>query len=168
MRQGVNAVDRRPGFSSRRANGSGQEFATGVDAIYRYFWSQVGNREDAEDLTAQVIRSAGNLLPNVTPDGDMPDALRTACRRSLDAYHGRHGENGSRRTRTGNRPPPPVRVASTDILAALTTRHRDVLELCLVRGYPQEDAAAELGISIDALRSLLRQALACAAEAQRI
>jgi DNA-directed RNA polymerase specialized sigma24 family protein len=144
-----------------------QTFAADVEAIYRFFWSHVGNREDAEDLTAQVLHLSHHLLQDAPGEGEISESIRGECRAVLADYLQRHF-GGSARELMNDDFSANVQRSTADALAALPARHREVLELCLVRGYLPEEAAHKLGVSIQGLRELQRQALAGAARATHV
>jgi RNA polymerase sigma-70 factor (ECF subfamily) len=162
-RSGEPGQSRNPAFPTARVSARGQTFAAGVETVYRYFWSRVGNREDAEDLTAQVVRSAGHLLPDVRATAEMSELLTAACRGTLDAYLSRRGTDADkpreRRGRTLSHHPR----SPAELLAALPARYREVLELCLLRGCSSDEAAEQLSIPVNEVGDLVRDALACAA-----
>jgi DNA-directed RNA polymerase specialized sigma24 family protein len=155
----------RPAFLASAQSNRERAFAAHVETIYRFFWSHVGNREDAEDLTSQVLRSSAHLLSTARMNAETSDAIKTASVAVLADYRRRNYGDADRDLTRENESLPNRRRSTSDILTALPAQHREALELCLLRDYAPEEAARKLGVSIDVLRNLQRQALARAARA---
>ncbi len=58
-----------------------------VQRIYRYMYARVGNRQDAEDLTAQVFFDALEKWPTYRDRGHLAAWLFTIARRRVADYH---------------------------------------------------------------------------------
>jgi len=71
----------RPDFS--------QVYRAYVSRIYRYVFARVGNREDAEDLTAQVFYEALEKWPTYKEEGHLSAWLFTIARRRVVNYYRR-------------------------------------------------------------------------------
>ncbi|MCO6003598.1 RNA polymerase sigma factor [Actinoallomurus purpureus] len=146
-----------------------------VNRIYRLMFSKVGNRPDAEDLTAEVFLAALRPLRTSASVGEVR-AYLLATARSVLASHWRRtlgheitAIDIERVAADFGRPPEtgrsPERVAR--ILAALPDRYRRILELRFLRSYSIREAAGELGISIGNAKVLQHRALRLAAEVVR-
>lgn len=143
-----------------------------VERIYRLMFAKVGNRPDAEDLTAEVFTSALRPLRVAASIGEVRAYLLTTARTALASYWRRtlgHEvttlETEQVRDVFSAEPVNPR--ASTvvhAILAELPDRHRRILELRFLGGYSIKEAAAELGISVANAKVLQHRALRLAAE----
>jgi RNA polymerase sigma-70 factor (ECF subfamily) len=145
------------------------------DRIYRFLYSRVGNREDAEDLTSQVFLKACQHLDSQSAEVSVASWLFTVARTVL-ADHWRRfyrdtapGEldeallatlahDGS----TTDSSPETEQLAGA-ILETLPSRYRRVLEMRFLQGYSVHEAARELGVGVGNLRVLQHRALAKAA-----
>ncbi|GAA4622872.1 sigma-70 family RNA polymerase sigma factor [Actinoallomurus vinaceus] len=146
-----------------------------VHRIYRLMFSKVGNRPDAEDLTAEVFLSALRPLRTSASVGEVR-AYLLATARSVLAAHWRRtlGQEITaidieRVAADFGRPPEAGRSAErvAGILAALPDRYRRVLELRFLRSYTIREAARELGVSVGNAKVLQHRALRLAAEVVR-
>jgi RNA polymerase sigma factor (sigma-70 family) len=146
-----------------------------VHRIYRLMFSKVGNRPDAEDLTAEVFLAALRPLRTSASVGEVR-AYLLATARSVLAAHWRRTLGREittidleRVAADFGRPPEtgrsPERVER--ILGALPDRYRRVLELRFLRSYSIREAARELGTSIGNVKVLQHRALRLAAEVLR-
>jgi RNA polymerase sigma factor (sigma-70 family) len=143
-----------------------------VNRIYALMFSKVGNRPDAEDLTAEVFLTVLRPLRISATVGEVR-AYLLATARTVLAGHWRRtlgreitaidveqlvadldqpDEAGQQQTRT------------EEILAGLPERYRQVLELRFLRGYSTRETAAELGISVGNVKVIQHRALRLAAE----
>jgi RNA polymerase sigma-70 factor (ECF subfamily) len=146
-----------------------------VHRIYRLMFSKVGNRPDAEDLTAEVFLAALRPLRTSASVGEVRAYLLATARSVLAAHwrrtlgHEITAIDIERVAADFGRPPEtgrsPERVAR--ILAALPDRYRRILELRFLRSYSIREAAGELGISIGNAKVLQHRALRLAAEVLR-
>lgn len=151
-------------------------FADYLDPVYRFLYSRVGNREDAEDLTSQVFLKASRRLDGTRTDASVAAWLFTVARTVLADHW-----------RVYYRAPPPVELdeemtgershpGSTgrsnrqaeqlveSVLQALPPRYRSVLELRFLKGYSVNEAAEEMNVAPGNLKVLQHRALARAAE----
>jgi RNA polymerase sigma factor (sigma-70 family) len=146
-----------------------------VQRIYRLMFSKVGNRPDAEDLTAEVFLAALRPLRTSASVGEVRAYLLSTARSVLAAHwrrtlgHEITAIDIERVAADFGRPPEggrsPERVAR--ILAALPDRYRRVLELRFLRSYSIREAARELGVSVGNAKVLQHRALRLAAEVLR-
>jgi len=152
----------------------GHLFEECLDPVYRFLYSRVGNREDAEDLTSEVFVKAAHLLNPERAEHSKLAWLYTVARTVL-ADHWR------RYYRTGPLQPlddlPEGLLADTQpeggsgehedqvaaLLQQLPDRHRRVLELRFLRGYSLRETAQELAITTANVKVLQHRALAKAA-----
>ncbi|TYB44115.1 RNA polymerase sigma factor [Actinomadura chibensis] len=151
-----------------------------VDRIYRLMFSKVGNRPDAEDLTAEVFLTALRPLRVSATVGEVRAYLLATARTVLAAHWRRTlgreitsidlelladddaaaasgvpaGTGGSERR-------------AERLLAALPERYRRVLELRFLHSYTIKQTAAELGLTVGNVKVLQHRALRRAAELDR-
>ena len=146
-----------------------------VERLYRLMYSRVGNRPDAEDLTAEVFRSALGPLQLGLSRGEVRAYLLTAARTVL-ASHWRKRlgqpvtfidpvEDLHHLTDVG--PPaeddPVGRADQVEcILRALPERYRRILELRFIEASSVKESARALGISVANAKVLQHRALAMA------
>jgi RNA polymerase sigma-70 factor (ECF subfamily) len=151
-------------------------FSRFVDPVYRFFYSHVGNREDAEDLTSEVFLKAARHLESGRAEASVAKWLFTVARTVL-ADHWRRHYRGSAvvawdddRVSAASDPVPVPGTSESntrlveDLLAALPPRYRAVLELRFLRGYSIQETAAELGVTPENAKVIQHRALAKAAE----
>jgi RNA polymerase sigma-70 factor (ECF subfamily) len=145
-----------------------------VDQIYRFLYTRVGNREDAEDLTSQVFLKGFRRL-DVERDGRSIASWLFTVARTVLADHWRQAyrygppaelhENLPGRSEVPDPWDDTAKVQRVDeVLARLPARSRSVLELRFLRGYSLEETARALGISIGNVKVIQHRALARAAE----
>ena len=133
--------------------------------VYRTIYARVGNRADAEDLTAEVFLAALRPLRLTASIGEVRGYLRSTARTVL-AAHGReitsiddleqppHSEEAISTA--------PRRVA--DVLERLPDNYRGILELRFLQGRSIKESAAELGVSVANAKVLQHRALRLAAQ----
>lgn len=147
-----------------------------LDPVYRFIFRQVGNQQDAEDLTSEVFLTAARNLDLERPEKAIVRWLFTVSRTVVADHWRRH-----------YRVPPLVdiddlQVASMDpvravnektdqasgivarVLDALPDRYRQVLELRFLRGYSLKETAEELGLTLENVKITQHRALAKAIE----
>jgi RNA polymerase sigma-70 factor (ECF subfamily) len=143
-----------------------------VDRVYRLMYAKVGNRHDAEDLTAEVFMAALRPLRISASVGEVRSYLLTAARTTL-AGHWRRTLGREITTldddtaATVFADPPassqvPDRIAA--ILGALPEQYRRILELRFLDGCSVREAAAKLGVSVANAKVLQYRALRRAAQ----
>jgi len=142
-----------------------------VDRIYRLMFVKVGNRADAEDLTAEVFLAALGPLRVSASVGEVRAYLLATARTVLAGYW----------RRTLGRPvtwieqdyPAPADGAATAsdaparaeaVLAALPEQYRRILRLRFLDSCSLKEAAAELGVSVANAKVLQHRALRRAAQ----
>ena len=140
-------------------------YQTHVTAIYQYIYSRVGNRPDAEDLTAQVFMKA---ISGMRSDVSVPELrswlYRVAQTTLADHWREYYAEDPGELDDDVTRPPAPrenpeavLRVDS--LLATLPESYRRVLELRFLRGYSVRETAQELNLSETNVKVLQFRAL---------
>jgi RNA polymerase sigma-70 factor (ECF subfamily) len=140
-------------------------YQTHVTAIYQYIYSRVGNRPDAEDLTAKVFVKA---IRGMRSDVSVPELrswlYRVAQTTLADHWREYYAEDASELDEDVARPPAPrenpeavQRVDS--LLATLPESYRRVLELRFLRGYSVRETAQELNLSETNVKVLQFRAL---------
>ncbi|QXJ26210.1 RNA polymerase sigma factor [Actinomadura graeca] len=147
-----------------------------VDRIYRLMYARVGNRPDAEDLTAEVFLTALRPLRVSATVGEVRAYLLATARTVLAAHWRRTlGREITaidlEQVAADDGPPPPGSAGSTGraerLLAALPERYRRVLELRFLQACSIRQTAAELGTSVGNVKVLQHRALRLAAELAR-
>jgi RNA polymerase sigma factor (sigma-70 family) len=143
-----------------------------VDRIYRVMYAKVGNRPDAEDLTAEVFVAALRPLRVSASVGEVRAYLLAAARTVLAGYWRR--TLGLAVTTLDDEsvesvfddPPGPSRAAGriTAILDALPEHYRRILKLRFLDSCTVREAAAAMGISTANAKVLQHRALRRAAE----
>jgi RNA polymerase sigma factor (sigma-70 family) len=142
-----------------------------VERIYRLMFSKVGNRADAEDLTAEVFLAALRPLRVSASVGEVR-AYLLAIARTVLARHWRTTMGREITTIDDDYPEPTPDAESVSAapqraeaaLRGLPERYRRVLTLRFLHSYSVKDAAAALGISVANTKVLQHRALRRAAE----
>jgi RNA polymerase sigma-70 factor (ECF subfamily) len=144
-----------------------------VDRLYRLMFSRVGNRPDAEDLTAEVFRLA---LPPLRLSASAPEirAYLLVTAQTVLARHWkrRYGievtaldpdaEVVWHEDEVGGESHAPDRVAK--ILADLPDRYRHILELRFLQSMSLREAASVMKVSVGNAKVLQHRALRLAAK----
>ncbi|MFI5778901.1 RNA polymerase sigma factor [Nocardia sp. NPDC051570] len=141
-----------------------------VGWVYALMMSKVGNRPDAEDLTAEVFTAA---LKPLRLEASVPEVrayLKATARTVLAGYwRARMGreitaidEDFAAESAEVSEPGDAVARAAK-VLDRLPQRYRRILELRFLQGLSVRDAAAELGVSVANAKVLQHRALAMAA-----
>jgi RNA polymerase sigma-70 factor, ECF subfamily len=146
--------------------------------LYRFIYHKVGNRQDAEDLTAQVFMKATQSL-NIEQDEQSQLAWLYQVARTTIADHWRvyykgsvlsldemQEANGYQEFAEGRplmeSPPEPEDPATRQvgiILAGLPENYRQVLTLRFLQGYSLKETAAAMNISEGNVKVLQYRAL---------
>jgi RNA polymerase sigma factor (sigma-70 family) len=140
-------------------------YQTHVTAIYQYIYSRVGNRPDAEDLTAQVFLKAINGMRSDVSVPELRSWLYRVAQTTLaDHWREYYAEDASELDDDVTGPPAPrenpeaaQRVDA--LLATLPESYRRVLELRFLRGYSVRETAQELNLSETNVKVLQFRAL---------
>jgi RNA polymerase sigma-70 factor (ECF subfamily) len=155
-----------------------QEFQTfyqeNLGLIYRYVYSKVGNREEAEDLTGEVFLKAARLLDPSRDEASQLAWLRQAARTTL-ADHWRRWYRVPT-AELEDLPVPqlgaddptesswPGRTSLATLLACLPENYRRVLELRFLEGYTVRETATAMGLSVGNVKVLQYRAIQRAAQ----
>ena len=145
-----------------------------VDRVYRLMFAKVGNRADAEDLTAEVFLTALRPMRTSASVGEVRTYLFATARTVLATYWrrtlGREITTLDDERVAGEfvSDPVPGPVAGLParadaILAELPERYRRILQLRFLEACSLKEAAAELGISVGNAKVLQHRALRQAA-----
>ena len=138
--------------------------------VYRTLFARVGNRADAEDLTAEVFLAALRPLRLTASVGEVRAYLRATARTVL-AAHWRETLGREITSIEDIEQPPeseeaisdaPQRVA--EVLDTLPDNYRRILELRFLEGNSIKESAAELGITVANAKVLQHRALRLAAQ----
>ncbi len=144
-----------------------------VDRVYRLMFAKVGNRPDAEDLTAEVFLAALRPLRVSASVGEVRAYLSATARTVLAGYWRRTlgREITSLNDDEGLGPMPAETAASSDsagraavILAGLPDPYRRILQLRFLDSCSVREAAAALGVSVTYAKVLQHRALRRAAQ----
>jgi RNA polymerase sigma factor (sigma-70 family) len=144
-----------------------------VERLYRIMFSRVGNRPDAEDLTAEVFRAALGPLRTSASVGEVRAYLLTTARTVLASHWRRRysveissidveAELASPREEPPLESDAPARV--TNILAELPERYERILELRFLQSCSLKEAARAMNISLANAKVLQHRALRRAAQ----
>ncbi len=140
-----------------------------VERLYRLMFSKVGNRGDAEDLTAEVFLAALGPMRMSASVGEVRSYLLVTARTVLARYW--------RRTIGAEITTLDVDLATAEpavdgsaaaaraqaVLAGLPQTYRRILELRFLEACSVKEAAAELGVSVGNAKVLQHRALRWAA-----
>src|SRR5438270_12917933 len=140
-------------------------YQTHVTAIYQYIYGRVGNRPDAEDLTAQVFVKAINGMRSDVSVPELRSWLYRVAQTTL-ADHWREyyaegaGELDDDVTQQPAARENPEAIQRVDaLLATLPESYRRVLELRFLRVYSVRETAQELNLSETNVKVLQFRAL---------
>ncbi|HWC81825.1 MAG TPA: sigma-70 family RNA polymerase sigma factor [Pseudonocardiaceae bacterium] len=145
-----------------------------ADWIYRLVFAKVGNKPDAEDLTAEVFLAAfGSMRTSAEPP--QIRAYLAATARTVLAGHWRRtfGRQINEIDLIALAEPRADDIADTErtakradlIIAELPERYRRILQLRFLDAYSLKEAAAELGVTVGNAKVLQHRALRLAAQA---
>ena len=155
--------------STERYESWEEVYRQNVERVYRLMFGKVGNRADAEDLTAEVFVAALPRLRTSASIGEVK-AYLLAVARTVLAEHWRRtlgrqitaidpdslAEAFS--TATPDRQPEPTD-AIREVLDALPERYRMILELRFLQAATVREAARQMGVSVANAKVLQYRAL---------
>jgi RNA polymerase sigma factor (sigma-70 family) len=143
-----------------------------VERLYRMMYARVGNRADAEDLTAEVFQAALKPLRASASVGEVRAYLLATARTVLASHWRRHyGTEITTIDLTADRaaldePPTesnaPNRVR--ELLAELPERYARILQLRFLESCTLREAASAMNISVGNAKVLQHRALRHAAQ----
>jgi RNA polymerase sigma factor (sigma-70 family) len=143
-----------------------------VERLYRMMYARVGNRADAEDLTAEVFQAALKPLRTSASVGEVRAYLLATARTVLASHWRRHyGAEVTSIDLTVDRAAldepltesdAPRRVR--DVLAALPDRYARILQLRFLESCTLREAASAMNISLGNAKVLQHRALRHAAQ----
>lgn len=138
--------------------------------VYRTLFARVGNRADAEDLTAEVFLAALRPLRLTASVGEVRAYLRATARTVLAAHWRETMGREITAIEDIEQPPDSEEAISTapervaQVLDNLPDRYRRILELRFLQGNSIKESATELGISVANAKVLQHRALRLAAQ----
>jgi len=144
----------------------------GLDLVYGFIYSRVGNPADAEDLTQQVALKAMHRLREDASEASIRAYLFATARSVLAAFWSRRyrmpeaelGEDVADDGRGGAVSATSDATAWLNLtLAALPAHYRQVLELRFLQACSLREAAAHMGKSVGAVKLMQMRALRAAA-----
>ncbi len=150
-------------------------YARFVTLIYRYFYSRLGNQEEAEDLTSDVFLKAVRQLDPGRDEASSRAWLYQTARTTLADYWRRRHRLDEQELGDIDVPEPEP-AAAPDALAAqeahrllgqLPDRYREVLELRFIYGYSIQETARAMGITTNHAKVLQYRAVRHAATLRR-
>lgn len=138
--------------------------------VYRTIFARVGNRADAEDLTAEVFLAALRPLRLTASVAEVRAYLRNTARTVLAAHW--RATMGREITEIEDIAAPaeseeaistaPERVAA--VMQTLPDNYRRILELRFLQGRSIKESAADMGVSVANAKVLQHRALRLAAQ----
>jgi RNA polymerase sigma-70 factor (ECF subfamily) len=142
-----------------------------VDRMYRVMFAKVGNRPDAEDLTAEVFVTALRPLQLSASKGEVRAYLLATARTVLASYWRRTlgrqittlGEDQALTEPAEGPVTSSANARAEAILAELPDRYRQVLQLRFLEACSLKEVAAELGVTVGNVKVLQHRALRQAA-----
>jgi RNA polymerase sigma factor (sigma-70 family) len=146
-------------------------YSDNVTWVYRLMYGKVGNRPDAEDLTAEVFTTALRPLRVSATVPEVRKYLRMTARTVLASYW---ADRMGREVTTIEEDVPealepelvtsdaPDRVGK--LLASLPQNYRRILELRFLQAFSVREAATQMGVSVANAKVLQHRALRMAAQ----
>jgi len=149
-----------------------------VDRLYRLMYHKVGNRPDAEDLTAEVFKAALGPLWLTASKGEVRAYLLATARTVLASHWRRRlGRevtqvdpdadlsymNADLSYEAATAPDPDAGPRAEQVLSSLPGQYRRVLELRFLEGCSIKESATALAISVSNAKVLQHRALRMAA-----
>jgi RNA polymerase sigma-70 factor (ECF subfamily) len=155
-----------------------QIFARYADPVYRFLYSRVGNREDAEDLTSEVFLRTSRQLNTHGPEAGMAQRLFMVARTVLADHWRSYYHTGvvpplddqpikGVGPHDSDSPSAAVTQQVRDVLDAVPIFYRRVLELRFSRGYSIEEMAVEMRVTPETVKVMQHRALAEAVQASK-
>lgn len=150
-------------------------YVDNVSRIYVLMYSKVGNRPDAEDLTAEVFTAVLGPMRIVASRGEVRAYLLATARTVLAGYWRRRvgvevtsiGPDAEIGTVDESDGPSDAPERARRILGELPDRYRQILDLRFLLGMSIKEAAREMGVSMGNAKVLQHRALRMAANSTR-
>lgn len=146
-------------------------YSDNVTWVYRLMYGKVGNRPDAEDLTAEVFTTALRPLRVSASVPEVRKYLRMTARTVLASYWAdRMGREVTSIEEDVPEASEPDVVASDApdrvgrLLASLPQNYRRILELRFLQAFSVREAATQMGVSVANAKVLQHRALRMAAQ----
>jgi RNA polymerase sigma factor (sigma-70 family) len=148
-------------------------YVDNVTRIYRLMYSKVGNRPDAEDLSAEVFVAALGPLRVSASRGEVRAYLLATARTVLAGYWRRRlgvevtAIDPDAELRGPDEPDRPSRAPerARRVLGSLPERYRRILELRFLQAMSLKEAAREMEVTVGNAKVLQHRALRLAAQA---
>ena len=139
-----------------------------VEPVYRFAYARVGNRPDAEDVTAAVFERALPRLRTGAAEAQMRGYLFATARSVLAEHWEQRYSVNALPDETASVPvdaePEDAHDAQIDqVLGGLPPNYREVLELRFLRGYTLKETALAMGTTVGNVKVLQLRALRRAA-----
>ena len=149
-----------------------------VGRVYRLMYARVGNRPDAEDLTAETFRAAIGPLNLELSQGEVRSYLLVTAQSVLASHwRSRLGhpvtfidpERDIEFVAEASGPPPPSDAPhrAERILSALPDRYRHILELRFLEASSIKEAADAMNVTVGNAKVLQHRALRMASQVAR-
>jgi RNA polymerase sigma-70 factor (ECF subfamily) len=143
-----------------------------VERLYRVMFSRVGNRADAEDLTAEVFQAALRPMRMSASRGEVRAYLLATARTVLASHWRRHyavelttiDPEQDRPDLDSPNPGSDAPQRVTALLAALPDRYRRILELRFLESHSLRETAHAMNVSLTNAKVLQHRALHRAAQ----
>jgi RNA polymerase sigma-70 factor (ECF subfamily) len=140
-----------------------------LSSVFAFIYRRVGNRSDAEDLTQEVAMRALPRLRDGRGSASVRSYLFATARSALADFWrlrlGRPVDELQENTANAIEPletPEAARAEVERILRQLPVRYRRLLELRFLRGYTSKEVAAEMGMTVGAVKVMQLRALRAA------
>jgi RNA polymerase sigma-70 factor (ECF subfamily) len=173
-----------PASATRDSTIGVQEFQAfyqkNLGPIYRYVYNQVGNREDAEDLTSDIFLKAGSHIDRERSPRSMQQWLYLIARTTVADYWRAHYRRPTSsldilldagwEVQVEEEPSATSGCAAEQvqhILQALPERYREVLKCRFLLTLSIKDTALRMGVSVANVKILQFRALKRAADLER-
>lgn len=138
--------------------------------VYRTIYARVGNRADAEDLTAEVFLAALRPLRLTASVAEVRAYLRTTARTVLAAHWRQTMGREITEIEDVAAPPESEEAISTapgrvaTVLGCLPDNYRRILELRFLQNRTIKESAAEMGVSVANAKVLQHRAIRLAGQ----
>lgn len=147
-------------------------YVDNVARIYRLMYAKVGNRPDAEDLTAEVFVAALGPMRTSASRGEVRGYLLATAQTVLAGFWRRRlgvevtAIDPDAELPHWSEPAPPTKAPerARQALAALPERYRRILELRFLQAMSLKEAAKEMQVTVGNAKVLQHRALRMAAQ----